>query len=92
MNKLLLGTAFIGASLLIGGGAHADTNVYRLYNHNTGEHFYTTSGTEKNANVSAGWTYFRCRLDRTNNKFKPSLPCVQSKCYGRRPLLHKKQV
>ena len=56
MNKLLLGTAFIGASLLIGGGAHADTNVYRLYNHNTGEHFYTTSGTEKNANVSAGWT------------------------------------
>lgn len=57
MNKLLLGTAFIGASLLIGGGAHADTNVYRLYNHNTGEHFYTTSGTEKNANVSAGWTY-----------------------------------
>ncbi|MGX7010571.1 hypothetical protein [Lactococcus cremoris] len=57
MNKLLLGTAFIGASLLIGGVAHADTNVYRLYNHNTGEHFYTTSGTEKNANVSAGWTY-----------------------------------
>ncbi|MDM5145705.1 hypothetical protein ICE98_02839 [Lactococcus lactis] len=28
-----------------------------MYNHNTGEHFYTTSGTEKNANVSAGWTY-----------------------------------
>lgn len=80
MNKLLLGTAFIGASLLIGGGAHADTNVYRLYNHNTGEHFYTTSGTEKNANVSAGWTYEGVGWIAPTTSFKPSLPCVQSKC------------
>lgn len=57
MNKILLGTAFVGAGLLFGGVAHADTNVYRLYNHNTGEHFYTTSTTEKNIDVSAGWTY-----------------------------------
>lgn len=57
MKKILLGTAFVGAGLLFGGVAHADTNVYRLYNHNTGEHFYTTSTTEKNIDVSAGWTY-----------------------------------
>lgn len=32
-----------------------NTNVYRLYNPNTGEHFYTTSNAEKVATVHAGW-------------------------------------
>ena len=31
--------------------------VYRIYNKNTGEHFYTVSLAEKNADVKAGWTY-----------------------------------
>jgi uncharacterized repeat protein (TIGR02543 family) len=32
-------------------------SVYRLYNPNTGEHFYTTSSAEKNFDVKAGWNY-----------------------------------
>ena len=56
MKKLLLSTAILGASLAVGVVAHADSNVYRLYNHHTGEHFYTTSAAEKNADVKAGWT------------------------------------
>lgn len=31
--------------------------VYRLYNPNTGEHFYTQSPTERSSLVSAGWQY-----------------------------------
>ena len=30
--------------------------MYRLYNHNSGEHFYTASVAEKNNLVAAGWT------------------------------------
>jgi|GEM_PF-507293 len=37
----------------------ATTNVYRLYNQNTGEHFYTTSAGERDSLVKSGWTYER---------------------------------
>ena len=32
-------------------------DIYRLYNQNTGEHFYTSQPGEKSALVQAGWTY-----------------------------------
>lgn len=32
-------------------------DVYRLYNQNTGEHFYTQKTDEKAALIKAGWTY-----------------------------------
>jgi surface protein len=32
-------------------------SVYRLYNPNSGEHFYTLSEVERDATVAAGWTY-----------------------------------
>ncbi|GAB2025274.1 hypothetical protein OfM1_13450 [Lactovum odontotermitis] len=32
-------------------------SVFRLYNPNTGEHFYTQSAFEANSDVSAGWKY-----------------------------------
>jgi hypothetical protein len=35
----------------------SSTPVYRLYNPNSGEHFYTTSTSEKNHLVSLGWSY-----------------------------------
>ena len=58
---LLSGTALIGFSYGLASSAHAASvsvqSVYRLYNKNTGEHFYTTSATEKNAIARAGWTY-----------------------------------
>lgn len=31
--------------------------IYRLYNRNTGEHFYTANKSEKNQLVAIGWTY-----------------------------------
>jgi len=33
------------------------TPVFRMYNKNTGEHFYTISGYEKDSLVKSGWTY-----------------------------------
>lgn len=32
-------------------------NIYRLYNRNTGEHFYTAAAEEKDALIKAGWSY-----------------------------------
>lgn len=54
----------IVASLAIAGAltglgtiqAHAD-DIYRLYNRNTGEHFYTASLAERNHNLEKGWSY-----------------------------------
>jgi hypothetical protein len=31
--------------------------MYRLYNPNSGEHFYTASASERDATAAAGWTY-----------------------------------
>lgn len=35
----------------------AKTDLYRLYNKNSGEHFFTTSAGEKNNLVKAGWNF-----------------------------------
>ncbi|MBW3079656.1 L,D-transpeptidase family protein [Bifidobacterium simiiventris] len=32
-------------------------DMYRLYNPNSGEHFYTADGNERNSLVNVGWTY-----------------------------------
>jgi hypothetical protein len=61
-KKTLLGASFVGAVVAAGtfvsapkASAATSTPVYRLYNPNTGEHFYTQSGTERNADIAAGW-------------------------------------
>ena len=38
-------------------GLVSSVSMYRLYNRWTGEHFYTSSTTERQACVDAGWTY-----------------------------------
>lgn len=66
LNKksLLISATALAAALAIGGVATSasaattkNVDIYRLYNPNTGEHFYTESAAEKNADVSAGWNY-----------------------------------
>ena len=37
--------------------AHADESMHRLYNPNSGEHFYTASEAERDHLVSLGWSY-----------------------------------
>ena len=56
MKKILLTLLIVGTTLAVGFRVSADSMVYRLYNHNTGEHFYTTSATERAVDISAGWT------------------------------------
>ena len=59
--KIITGVVTLAASLLASAAfattAHADQNVYRLYNPNTGEHFYTTSNAEKINLQYADWYY-----------------------------------
>lgn len=61
-------TILLGTGLVIISGIASASNVqaaesiyrvsmYRLYNINTGEHFYTSSLTEKDALVTVGWSY-----------------------------------
>ncbi|MFC4651725.1 hypothetical protein ACFO26_02250 [Lactococcus nasutitermitis] len=64
MKKTALGISCAAALLIAGGiattshaSAATSVPVYRLYNVNTGEHFYTESLAEKNADVKAGWSY-----------------------------------
>ncbi|GAB2025291.1 hypothetical protein OfM1_13620 [Lactovum odontotermitis] len=35
----------------------SDVNIYRLYNPNSGEHFYTSTKFERNSLVDSGWDY-----------------------------------
>ena len=35
----------------------ASADMYRMYNRNSGEHFYTASTVERNSLVNAGWRY-----------------------------------
>ena len=37
--------------------AEEETAMYRLYNPNSGEHFYTKNSAEKDFDVNAGWHY-----------------------------------
>ena len=46
------GTSISAAASALPAGS---TNVYRVYNKKTGEHFYTTSAGERNSLVSKGW-------------------------------------
>lgn len=47
-KSLILGATLLSA-FLIGSAVHADTtqDMYRLYNPNSGEHFYTANVNEK---------------------------------------------
>lgn len=51
--KLLLTTG-VSASVLLGIKAQAQ-DIYRLYNSNTGEHFYTKNAYERTNLIKAGW-------------------------------------
>ena len=39
------------------GSLSSTVNMYRLYNPNSGEHFYTSSATERNNLIDVGWNY-----------------------------------
>ncbi|WP_251900462.1 hypothetical protein [Lactococcus lactis] len=56
MKKILLAILIVGTTIAVGFRVSADSLVYRLYNHNTGEHFYTTSATERDFDIKVGWT------------------------------------
>ncbi len=55
--KFLLLPASIGIAFFSINVVKADTNSYRLYNPNSGEHFWTISANEKQSLVNAGWKY-----------------------------------
>jgi hypothetical protein len=58
MKKNLLSLIFAAGMLCSFMPFHASEEsvaVYRLYNRNTGEHLYTSSGAEKDHLVSVGW-------------------------------------
>lgn len=59
MKKNWVLGVFFGMSLLLFGfGSQVKaTEMQRLYNPNSGEHFYTKNMVEKNVLVKAGWTY-----------------------------------
>lgn len=57
LKGTLIGVSFL-ASLLFTTVAHGATNsMYRLYNPNSSEHFYTDNPTERDQIKSAGWSY-----------------------------------
>ncbi|MDR2976454.1 MAG: DUF6287 domain-containing protein [Streptococcaceae bacterium] len=59
MNKkryLIAGLA-VAAGLGMGISANADVDMQRLYNPNSGEHFYTAGSAEKDSLIKAGWKY-----------------------------------
>lgn len=47
------------------------TDLYRLYNKNTGEHFFTTSAGEKNNLVKAGWDFEGAAMKTVENGGTP---------------------
>ena len=64
MGKRILGAVVLTAVALVVGvqAAYAadstqTTSMYRLYNPNSGEHFYTAATAERNHLVSVGWHY-----------------------------------
>jgi len=62
LNNIILGTVTLSTLGLIGGltkqaSASTGVSVYRLYNPNTGEHFYTENAYEKNSLSNSGWKY-----------------------------------
>lgn len=61
MKKILTYTAGIIFSFALAAGfaaqSSADSQMYRLYNPNSGEHFYTASENERDNVLFAGWKY-----------------------------------
>lgn len=60
MAASMLTLVTVPANVAIADNGAADTEtqaMYRLYNPNSGEHFYTASDVEKDATVAAGWNY-----------------------------------
>ncbi|MFC4651695.1 L,D-transpeptidase family protein [Lactococcus nasutitermitis] len=57
MKKILAFLVTFIAFGMVAGAVHADSNIYRLYNPNTGEHFYTSSSVEKSGLLNVGWIY-----------------------------------
>ncbi|WP_159721330.1 FIVAR domain-containing protein [Enterococcus sp. CSURQ0835] len=59
MKKSLIGLSVLFGAGVVFAGAHeaqADSNLlYRMYNPNSGEHFYTESAAEKDGLASVGW-------------------------------------
>ena len=51
-STLALGTVAVAQEV---SAAEQTTSIYRLYNKNTGEHFYTQSRTEQLNAIIAGW-------------------------------------
>ncbi len=47
-------TAFTSVPVMAASGSQ---DMYRLYNPNSGEHFYTASAGERNSLINAGWNY-----------------------------------
>lgn len=57
-KELLTGLAVSGVLGLLGtSNVHADEQMQRMYNPNSGEHFYTANVSEKQHLVSVGWKY-----------------------------------
>jgi hypothetical protein len=56
-KTLLILAASAALSFGITAKANADTQMQRLYNPNSGEHFYTAKTAEKDNLITAGWTY-----------------------------------
>ena len=61
LKKLWVGMMFVGLILAgIGSSIQAEEagqEMYRLYNPNSGEHFYTADADEKGNLVRVGWRY-----------------------------------
>lgn len=61
MKKVLLSFLTIMTILMIGGvkvsADSTQSEIYRLYNKNTGEHFYTSSAFERDSVSKSGWSY-----------------------------------
>lgn len=55
--KILISTGSVLALFLGAGAVHANTNVYRMYNPKSGEHFWTSDGNEKQSLIHIGWKY-----------------------------------
>ncbi|MBQ9057658.1 MAG: hypothetical protein IJ125_00560 [Atopobiaceae bacterium] len=56
-SMLLFCIAFAGTPRAFAQDSAESQLMYRLYNPNSGEHFYTASSAEKNSVVAAGWIY-----------------------------------
>lgn len=57
MKKITLLFGLCLALFFLSGKVKANTDIYRLYNASTGEHFYTASAGERNSIINAGWSY-----------------------------------